>query len=125
MVAFLHDNVLDFGVNYIDVETDKLHIGSGAIPTTYAGVTGATLGNKATPTVSAPANGSSTGRSVTVSAISDGNVTGTGTAAWWALVDEAATTLLAAQSLSATQAVTNGNTFTLDAIEINFPDPTA
>jgi hypothetical protein len=125
MVAFLHDNVLDNGLAYIDTNADKLHIGSGAIPTTYAGVTGATLGNKASPAVSAPANGSSTGRSVTVSAITDGAVTGTGTAAWWALVDEGSTLLLAAQSLSASQGVTDGNTFTLGAIEINFPDPTA
>ncbi len=122
-MAFLNDAVLDFGVNYIDVETDKLHIGEGSIPTTYSGVTTSTLGNKASPTVSAPADGVSNGRRVTVSAITDGSVTGTGTAAWWALVDEAATTLIAANSLAATQAVTSGNTFTLTAFDVTIPDP--
>ena len=122
-MAFLHDDVLDNGIAYLTANVDKLHIGSGAIPTAYAGVTGATLGNKATPTVGSPANGTPDGRSVVVSAITDGSVTDTGTAAWWALVDEGNTKLLAANSLASSQAVTSGNTFTLTSFAVNFPDP--
>ena len=122
-MAFLSDNVLDNGVQYIDANTEKLHICS-ASPSSYAAVSGVTLGNKATPTVGVPENGASSGRRVVVSAITDGSVTGTGTATHYALVKDSATAeLLAWQALSSSQAVTSGNTFTLDAISITIPDP--
>lgn len=123
MATFMSDNVLDFGVNYIDVNTEKLHICS-ALPLTYANIATYTLGNKVTPIVSAPQNGTTNGRKVTISAITDGSVTGTGTATHWALVKDSATAeLICAATLSASQAVTSGNTFTLDAIDITIPDP--
>jgi hypothetical protein len=122
-MAFLSDNVLDFGVDYVDDFTETLHICSAA-PSSYGNVAAVTLGNKATPTVGVPENGASSGRRVIVSAITDGSVTGTGTATHWALVKDAATSeLLAWQTLSSSQAVTSGNTFTLDAISITIPDP--
>lgn len=122
MAAFLSDNVLDQGVNYIDANIDKLHICSSQ-PANFAAVAGVTLGNKASPACGVPENGASSGRRVIVAAITDGSVTGTGTATHYALVDEAGTELLAAHTLSASQAVTSGNTFTLDAISITIPDP--
>jgi hypothetical protein len=85
--------------------------------TTYA------LGVKATPTVSAPADRTGGGREVTISAITDGTVSATGTAGFYALVDSSNTRLLAAAPLSATQSVTNGNTFTLTSFKIGIPDP--
>lgn len=122
-MAFLSDNVLDFGVNYIDANGETLHICSAA-PSSYANVASVTLGNKASPTIGVPENGATNGRRVIISAITDGSVTGTNTATHWALVKDSATSeLLAWQTLSASQAVTSGNTFTLDAISITIPDP--
>lgn len=122
-MAFLSDNVLDQGVNYVDVNTERLHICSAA-PISYANVAAVTLGNKATPTVSAPQNGAVSGRRVIISAITDGIVTGTGTATHWAIVKDSATSeLIAWQTLTASQGVTSGNTFTLDAISLEIPDP--
>lgn len=121
-MAFLNDRVLDNGLTVLDTEPTKLHICSSE-PSTYAGVASVTLGNKATPSVGAPAARTPSGRKVTVAAISDGSVTATGTASHWALVDETNSRLLAAGSLSASQAVTNGNTFTLAAFDIGIPGP--
>ena len=121
-MAFLADEVLDFGVNYIDVETTDLHICS-AEPAVWGDIATLTLGNKAAPVVSAPLDGVTNGRRVTVSAITDGTVTATDTATHWALVDTAATKLLAAGALGSPQAVTSGNPFTLTAFDITIPDP--
>lgn len=91
-------------------------------PTTYAQATTTyTLGNKTTPTIGAPAAGSPSGRQVTVSAITGGSVTGTGTAAFWALTNVANSRLIATGSLSASQSVTSGNTFSLAAFTIVLP----
>ena len=122
-MAFLSDNVLDLGVDYIDDFTETLHICSAA-PSSYANVATVSLGSKATPTVGVPENGASSGRRVIISAITDGTVSATGTATHWAIVKDSATSeLLAWQTLSASQVVTSGNTFTLDAISITIPDP--
>jgi len=48
-------------------------------------------------------------------------VTATATATHWALTD-GATLLLATGALTSSQAVTSGNTFTLDAISLTFRD---
>ena len=122
MAAFLHDNVLDQGVKYIDDNVAVLHILSQAV-TSYADAGTYSLGNKTPPTCGVPENGASTGRRVIISAVTDGTVTGTDTATHFALVS--ADTLLVCQALSAPQAVTSGNTFTLTAISITIPDPTA
>jgi len=60
---------------------------------------------------------------VTIAAITDGAVTATGTATHYAIVDTVNSRLLATGSLSASQAVTNGNTFTLTSTTIGIPDP--
>ena len=122
MAAFLHDNVLDQGVKYIDDNVAVLHLLSQAV-TSYADAGTYSLGNKTPPTCGAPENGASTGRRVIISAITDGTVTATDTASHFALVS--ADTLLCCQELNAAQTVTEGNTFTLTAISITIPDPTA
>jgi hypothetical protein len=61
------------------------------------------------------------GRLITSAAITDGTVTTSGTAAWWAATDETNSRLLAHGSLSATQVVTAGNTFTLGSFTIRLP----
>ena len=63
------------------------------------------------------------GRKVTVAAISDGSITGTGTATHYAIVDSTNSRLLATAALTASQSVTNGNTFTLATFDIGIPDP--
>ena len=50
-----------------------------------------------------------------------GAIDATGTASHWALVDTGNSRLFAAGALSASQAVTDGNTFTLSAFDIGIP----
>ena len=122
-MASLGDRVFDNGLTVLDTEADKLYICS-AQPTTYTqAATTYALGVKATPTVSAPADRTGGGREVTVSAITDGSVTASGTATHYALVDQSNSRLLATGSLSSSQAVTSGNTFTLTSFKIGIPDP--
>jgi hypothetical protein len=119
----LNDRVFDNGLTVLDTEVNVLHI-CGTLPTTYTEATSTySLGNKSSPTVSAPSDRTGGGRKVTVSAITDGAVTATGTAAFYALCDTSGSRMLAQGSLSASQAVTSGNTFTLGAFDIGIPDP--
>ena len=122
-MAYLNDRVLDNGLTVLDTEANRLDICSQA-PTTYTEATSTyTLGNKTSLSVGAPADRSPSGRKVTVAAITDGTVSGTGTATHVAIVDTVNSRLLAVQALSASQAVTSGNTFTLPAFDIGIPDP--
>ena len=63
------------------------------------------------------------GREVTASAISDGSISGSGTVTHYAIVDTTNSRLLATGSLSASQSVTSGNTFSLASFTIGIPDP--
>lgn len=122
-MSALGDRVLDNGLSVLNTEANRLDICSQE-PTTYAEATSTyTLGNKTSPTIGAPADRGGGGREVTVSAISDGSVTGTDTATHWAITDTSNTRLLATGSLSASQAVTSGNIFTLGSFTIGIPDP--
>jgi len=122
-MATLNDRVLDLGLNVLDQEANRVDICS-AEPTTYAAATSTlTLGNENSISISAPAGASPNGRKVTLSAISAASVTATGTATHFAISDTSNTRLLATGSLSASQAVTSGNTFSLTATDIRIPDP--
>lgn len=122
-MATLNDRVFDNGLTVLDTEANRLDITSQEA-TTYAGATSTyTLGNKTSLAIGAPADRSGGGRDVTVTAITDGSVTATGTATHWAIVDTANSRLLATGALNASQAVTNGNTFTLASFKIGIPDP--
>lgn len=119
-MSFLNDDVRDDGLQVLTDATSKvLHICS-AEPTSRAEAISLSLGSKTSPTVGAPQDGDTNGRKVVISAITDGSVTVTGTAAYWALID--GTRLLATQALASTQAVTNGNPWTLAATDITIPD---
>lgn len=121
-MAFLADYVLDLALAALDTEGNRLDICSQE-PTNYAEATSTyTLGNKTSLSIGAPADRLPNGRKVTVAAITDGVVTGTATATHWAIVDTVDSRLLATNSLAASQAVTNGNTFTLAAFDIGIPD---
>jgi hypothetical protein len=115
--------VYDNGLTTLDTEANRIDICSTE-PTTYTEATSTyTLGNSTSLSIGAPADRSGGGREVTVAAISDGSVTGTGTAAYYAIVDTSNSRLLATGSLSASQSVTTGNTFTLSSVSIGMPDP--
>jgi hypothetical protein len=122
-MAYMNDRVLDNGLTVLDTEANRLDICSTE-PTTYTQATSTyTLGNKTSLSIGAPAARTPSGRKVTVASFTDGSVSGTGTAAYWAVVDTSNSRLLAAGALSASQAVTSGNTFSLAAFDIGIPGP--
>lgn len=123
-MATINDTVFDNGLGTVTTNGTRLDITSVDPGVTYATVTANTLGNKTVSTGAAANASTGTGRSVTVPAITDGSVTGTGTASHWALTN-GTNTVYASGALAATQSVTNGNTFTLDSIEIIIRDATA
>lgn len=117
-MAFIGNDVFDAALDEIATATTLVICSSE--PADYAAISGVTLGT-ATPSFTGPADGDVSGRKITVDAISNGSVSADGTATHYALHD--GVVLLTAGSLSASQAVTNGNTFTLTAFDIEFPDP--
>ena len=121
-MAFLNDRVLDQGLTILDTEADRIYLCSQQ-PATYAEATSTyALGNVTGIAIGAPADGTPDGRAVTVSASSGGNITVSGTATHYAIVDSANTRLLASSTLTASQAVTSGNTFALGSFTVRFPD---
>ena len=122
-MATLNDRVFDNGLTVLDTEANKIIITSQEATTyTEANATYA-LGDSTSLSIGAPADRAGGGREVTVAAITDGSVTATGTATHYAIVDTANTRLLATSTLTASQAVTSGNTFTLSSVAIGIPDP--
>ena len=122
-MATLNDRVFDNGLTVLDTEANRIDITS-IEATTYTEATSTnTLGNSTSLSIGAPADRAGGGREVTVAAITDGSVTGTGTATHYAIVDTVNSRLLATGSLSTSQVVTSGNTFTLSSVAIGIPDP--
>lgn len=122
-MASLADRVFDNGLTVLDTEANRIDITSQEA-TTYTEATSTyTLGNSTSLSIGAPADRSGGGREVTAAAISDGSVTGSGTATHYAVVDTSNSRLLATGSLSASQSVTSGNSFSLASFTIGIPDP--
>ena len=121
-MATLDNRVFDNGLTVLDTEANAIHITS-AEATSFANVSSVTLGNSTSLSIGAPQDRSGGGREVVVAAITDGSVTGTGTATHYAIVDTVNSRLLATGSLTASQSVTTGNTFTLSSVSIGIPDP--
>ena len=126
-MPYLNDSVLDGGLAILDTLADRIDICSQE-PATYTEATSTyTLGFKdhgaAGTAFGSPVDGDTSGRKVVSTAVTDGSVTGTGTASHWAVSDVTGTALLAASTLSASQAVTSGNSFSLPAFDIELPDP--
>ncbi len=120
-MPYINDEVFDQGLDYADTNGTRIDICSQE-PVSYAEATSTyTLGNKTGLNTGATQNGATDGRRVIVPAITDGSVTGNGTATHWALTDGSAT-LIATGALSSSQAVTSGNSFTLDQISITIRD---
>jgi hypothetical protein len=121
-MAFIADYVLDAALAKFDTEANAIHICTQE-PVSYTeAVTTYTKGNKAGITIGSPTDASPNGRKVGVSAITDGTVTGNGTVTHYAIVDTVNLRLLATSSLTASQVVTSGNTFTLSSFDIRIPD---
>ena len=122
-MATLDNRLFDNGLTVLDTEANAIHITS-AEATSYAEATSTyTLGNSTSLSIGAPQDRSGGGREVVVAAIIDGSVTGTGTATHYAIVDTGNSRLLATSTLTASQSVTSGNTFTLSSVAIGIPDP--
>lgn len=123
MVGYVNDEVLDQGLDYITANGSRLDITYTQQATTYTeAVTTFTCGNDSV-TPGSTVDGASSGRRIIIPAITGGSVTDTQTAGWWALTD-GTSVLIAAGALSPATAVTNGGTFSLDAISITKTDPT-
>lgn len=120
-MAFLADYILDLALSELDTATATLYICSQE-PTDYTEASSTyALGNKSGLSIGTPGDRSGGGRKVTVAAITDGSVTDTDTATHWAITKDG-DTLMATGELASSQAVTSGNTFTLDAFDIGIPD---
>ena len=121
-MPYINDEVFDQGLDYADTNGTRIDICYTQEPTTYTEATSTySCGNKTGLNTGATEAGATDGRRVIVPAITDGSVSATQTAAYWALTD-GASVLIAAGALSSSQAVTSGNTFTLDAISITIRD---
>ena len=122
-MATLNDRVFDSGLGIFNSEANRIDVTSQEA-TTYAQATSTyTLGNSTSLSVGSPADRSGGGREVTAGAISDGSITGSGTCSHYAIVDTNNSRLLVTGSLSASQSVTSGNTFSLASFTIGIPDP--
>ncbi len=119
-MALIADYIFDLALSELDTATSTLHICSSE-PANYAGIAAVELGTKTSLSIGAPADRSPNGRKVTVAAIADGTVSASGTATHWA-ISKSGTTLMASGALASSQAVTNGNVFTLAAFDIGIPD---
>lgn len=120
----LADYVLDNGLGKIDTEATDITL-CNALPTTYAEANATfALGRKvfgAGGAFGAPAAGSPNGRKVSSTAITDGSISASGTASHWAAIDTVNSRLHAANTLAASQAVVNGNSFSLPSFDIRIP----
>jgi len=122
-MATLNNRVFDNGLSVLDTEANRLDITSQEA-TSYADATStSTLGNSDSLSIAAPSDRSGGGREVVVASIADAPVTGNGTATHYAIVDTVNSRLLATGSLTASQVVASGNTFSLGSFTIGIPDP--
>lgn len=125
-MAYLNDNTLDNGLAALKTAASHIYICS-AEPATYLAATSTNaLGSKnfgaGNVYPGAIAAGSPSGRKLTSAAVTDGSVTANGTATHYAVVSSASSRLEVAQSLSSSQVVTSGNTFTLTAADVRLPN---
>jgi hypothetical protein len=122
-MATLGDRVFDAGLSALDTEANKITVTSQEATSFAEANATYALGNSTSLSIAAPSDRTGGGRKVTVAAISDGSITSTGTATHYAIIDTTNSRLLATAALTASQAVTSGNTFTLATFDIGIPDP--
>lgn len=120
-MPYMSDEIFDQGLDYADVNGTQIDLCFTQEPTNYTEATSTYTCANDTVNTGAPEAGDTDGRKVVIPAITSGAVTATQTAGWWALTD-GASIFVAANALSATQALTDGNTFSLDAIDLTLRD---
>ena len=120
-MSILSDEIYDQGLDWAETNGQKMHIHKTALPTTYAEAVGANELGTGTVTTGPTTDGATDGRRVTTSAITTGAITADGMAAHWAITDGVGL-FVASGALSTPQAVTAGNTFTLDAVSLTIRD---
>ena len=122
-MAMISDYILDTALSILDTAANRIDICSEE-PTTFilATVT-VTLGN-GVPSIGSPIYRveSGGGRKVIASALGATAVTADGVATHYAITDTVNSRLLATGALTASQAVTSGNSFTLTTFDIGIPD---
>ena len=123
MANYINDTVFDNGLSTLVSNANTLLITTADPNGTYATATANTVGTDAV-TPGAISSGATDGRRSVIPAITSGTVNNTGTATHWALTSTTTSTLFANGPLSASQSVTSGNTFTLDAVSITIRDAT-
>ena len=122
-MATLNNRVFDNGLSVLDTEANKITITSQESATYAEGNATYALGSSTSLSIAAPSDRTGGGREVVVAEITDGSVSVSGTATHYAILDTVNSRLLATGSLSASQAVSAGNTFTLGSFTIGIPDP--
>jgi len=119
----VHDDVLDTALNYIANNANRISVCSTQ-PTTYTQATSTyKLAMSTSPTFTGPANGDTSGRKLTVDQEASINVDASGTAQHVALSDSANSKLLYVTTCTS-QVLTQGNTVTIPAWDIEIADPT-
>jgi len=119
----LNNRVFDNGLTVLDTEANKITITSQEAATYAEGNATYALGSSTGLSIAAPSDRSGGGREVVVAEVTDGSVAVSGTATHYAILDTVNSRLLATGSLTASQAVSAGNTFTLGSFTIGIPDP--
>lgn len=115
------DRCYDNGLNELTNNVTAVVLCS-QLPTNYTEAnTTYKLGSKTSYTVGAPANKAGGGREVTCPAVTGGTISATGTATHYALIDTVNSRLLAAKALTASQAVTNGNSWSCNSFTHGIP----
>lgn len=123
-MALLGDYILDNGLTILDTGATHIYINSSEPATFTAASSTVKLGTKnfgAGNCFGAPAAGSPNGRKVSSVSFTDGTVDSSGTATHWSTTDTTNSRLYATNSLSSSQAVTSGNTFSLGSFDIRIP----
>jgi hypothetical protein len=122
-MATLNNRVFDNGLSVLDTEANKITITSQEATTYAEGNATYALGSSTSLSIAAPSDRTAGGREVVVAEVTDGSVSADGTATHYAILDTVNSRLLATGSLTETQVVTSGNTFTLGSFTIGIPDP--
>lgn len=125
-MPYYNPRILDNGLSALVSEGNAIYLCSQE-PTTYTQATSTyALARKTGITIGAIADQTPSGRKVAVPAVasgSPGEVIATGTATHYAIVDTVNSRLLVTGSMSASQALTNGNTFTTNGFDVGLVGP--
>lgn len=127
-MGFLHDDVMDGGLQVLTDDIDSLHFCTSE-PIDYADALANSVGNKASPTVSAPQfragfSAPPDGRMVLIDAVAGITPTGSGVISHWAVLDTIGSRLLATNNVVLpTQVNIDDDDITASSFEIGIPTP--